>query len=89
MKINPFLLCDGYKVAHVKMYPEGTTLVYSNFTPRSGRHAHPGSKGVVSFGQQMVMQQIHEMFQFNFFNLNKGAVCGEIKSEYELYLWLK
>lgn len=26
---------DGYKLDHVNIYPENTTLVYSNFTPRS------------------------------------------------------
>jgi len=65
--INPFLCTDGYKVAHHKMYPEGTTLVYSNFTPRSNKYAPKGCDKVVSFGQQMVMRQIKEMFEKYFF----------------------
>lgn len=65
--INPFLATDGYKVGHHKMYPQGTTLVYSNFTPRSNRYAPKGCDKVVSFGQQMVMKQIHEMFANDFF----------------------
>lgn len=64
--MNPFLATDGYKTGHHLMYPEGTTLVYSNFTPRSNRHAN-GIENVVSFGQQMVMRQIHEMFDNHFF----------------------
>ena len=37
MKINPILAIDGYKVSHRVQYPQGTTKVYSNFTPRSDR----------------------------------------------------
>lgn len=33
--MNPFLATDGYKTGHHLMYPKGTELVYSNFTPRS------------------------------------------------------
>lgn len=29
---------DSYKLGHADQYPEGTTKVYSNFTPRSTRH---------------------------------------------------
>lgn len=69
INMNPFLETDGYKTGHHKMYPQGTTLVYSNFTPRSAKHAPKGvSKDyIISFGQQMVMKQIHEMFDKHFF----------------------
>jgi nicotinamide phosphoribosyltransferase len=65
--MNPFLATDGYKTAHHKMYPRGTSLVYSNFTPRNLKHAPTGVTQVVSFGQQMVMKQIKEMFDKDFF----------------------
>jgi len=68
------------------MYPEGTTLVYSNFTPRSNRYAPKGCDHVVSFGQQMVMQQIHEAFQKDFFSQPKEVVCGQMKDELSMYL---
>lgn len=84
--MNPFLATDGYKTGHHLMYPTGTTLVYSNFTPRSNKYAPKGCDRVVSFGQQMVMTQIWEMFQKNFFDMDKDVVCGEIKKEYSLYL---
>lgn len=99
--MNPFLATDGYKTGHHLMYPKGTTLVYSNFTPRSNKYAPKGCDRVVSFGQQMVMMQIHEMFDKHFFgeklwdktyqqyypNENfKKEVCQEIKEEYSLYL---
>lgn len=84
--MNPFLATDGYKVDHHRQYPEGTTLVYSNFTPRSNKYGPKGCNKVVSFGQQMVVKQIKEMFQKNFFSKNKEDVCREIQMEYSTYL---
>jgi len=86
ISINPFFLCDGYKVGHPPMYPEGTTLVYSNLTPRSNRYAPGGVDYVVSFYQQPAMQMIYETFQSNFFNKPKSVVCAEIRTEYSMYL---
>ncbi len=84
--MNPLLLTDGYKTGHHQQYPVGTTLVYSNFTPRSNKYAPKGCDQVVSFGQQMVMQQIHEAFQKEFFSQPKHEVCGEMKAELSMYL---
>lgn len=84
--MNPFLMTDGYKVSHHLMYPKGTNLVYSNFTPRSGKHATPNLGGVVCFGTTMTMQFIHEQFKNFFFNQPKTEVCGEIKKELSVYL---
>ncbi len=84
--MNPFLATDGYKTGHHLMYPKGTTLVYSNFTPRSNRHAPKGCDKVMSFGQQMVMRKIQEIFENDFFNKDKVEVCEEIKREYSMYL---
>jgi len=84
--MNPLLLTDGYKTGHHQQYPKGTTLVYSNFTPRSNKYAPKGCDKVVSFGQQMVMMKIHEMFNNDFFNQPKDLVCGEMKRELSLYL---
>jgi nicotinamide phosphoribosyltransferase len=84
--MNPLLLTDGYKTGHHQQYPEGTTLVYSNFTPRSNKYAPKGCDRVVSFGQQMMMKQIHEAFQQDFFSRPKEEVCGEIKRELSMYL---
>ena len=39
MNINPLLCIDFYKADHRRQYPEGTTMVYSNFTARSTRLA--------------------------------------------------
>jgi nicotinamide phosphoribosyltransferase len=84
--MNPLLGTDGYKTGHHQQYPQGTRLVYSNFTPRSSKYAPKGCDKVVSFGQQMVMMQIHESFQKEFFSKPKDEVCGEMKRELSMYL---
>lgn len=84
--MNALLATDGYKVGHHQQYPEGTTLVYSNFTPRSNKYAPKGCDKIVSFGQQMVIKEIHELFQNEFFSKPKDEVCGEMKRELSLYL---
>ena len=84
--MNPLLLTDGYKTSHNKQYPQGTTLVYSNFTPRSNKYAPKGCDEVVVFGTQMVMMQLHEAFEKEFFSRSKDEVCGEMKSELSAYL---
>lgn len=67
--MNSLLLTDGYKTNHEKMYPEGTTLVFSNFTPRGDKHAvkQLQEKGIVVFGVQLMLQKLHEHFAENFF----------------------
>lgn len=87
--MNPLLLTDGYKTSHNKQYPEGTTLVYSNFTPRSNKYAPKGCNELVVFGTQMVMMQLHEIFQKDFFDKPKDVVCGEMKKELSMYLGMR
>jgi nicotinamide phosphoribosyltransferase len=84
--MNPLFLTDGYKTSHNKQYPEGTTLVYSNFTPRSNKYAPKGCNEVVVFGTQMVMKQLHDAFDKEFFSKSKESVCGEMKFELSSYL---
>lgn len=84
--MNPLFLTDGYKTGHHQQYPKGTTLVYSNFTPRSNKYAPKGCDQLVSFGQQMVVKQIHEAFDKDFFSKPKDEVCGEMKRELSMYL---
>lgn len=43
VKINPLTAIDFYKADHRRQYPEGTTLVYSNLTPRSDHLANKSS----------------------------------------------
>jgi len=84
--MNPLMMTDGYKTGHHQQYPKGTTLVYSNFTPRSNKYGPKGVTEVVSFGQQMIMKQIHDAFDKEFFSRPKEEVCGEMKRELSLYL---
>lgn len=67
--MNSLLLTDGYKTSHNKQYPENTTLVFSNFTPRGDKHAAKQlqGKGIVVFGVQLMLQKLHEHFAENFF----------------------
>jgi len=60
---------DVYKTGHKPMLPTGSSLMSSNLTPRSGKHANfPNSTGVMSFGQQMTMRKMKEDWDKNFFN---------------------
>ena len=84
--MNPLFLTDGYKTGHHQQYPKGTTKVYSNFTPRSNKYAPTGCDKVVVFGPQMVMKQIHEAFEKEFFSRPKSEVINEIREELSMYL---
>jgi len=85
-KINPILLADGYKLNHRTMYPQGTTLVYSNYTCRSVKHMHESCKDIVVFGTQYVFKYIDDLFKENFFNKSKNEVCQEAKKYLSSYL---
>lgn len=84
--MNGLLLTDGYKTGHHQQYPKGTEYVYSNWTARSNKCAPKGCEQVVSFGQQFVIQWLHDYFQTHFFTQPKAEVCAEIKAELSMYL---
>lgn len=64
--MNPILLTDYYKTEHFKMYPERTTMIYSNFTPRKSRNS--AIKGVVVFGlQAFIKKYLIDKFNKEFF----------------------
>jgi len=84
--MNPLLMIDGYKSSHQNMYPKGTTLVYSNFTPRNVKYMHERAKDIVVFGLQYTMRYVHELYEENFFNVEKDVVIGEAKKYYSSYL---
>lgn len=67
MNINPLNRCDFYKTGHVLQYPEGTSLVYSNFTARKSRIK--GIEHVVFFGMQyVILQFLIKEWNEGFFN---------------------
>lgn len=83
--MNPLLYTDGYKLDHRRQYPTGTTLVYSNWTPRKSRI--PGIEEVVFFGlQYFIKKYIIEDFQKNFFDKSKEEVCSRYSRRVNNYL---
>lgn len=74
--MNPLLLTDFYKVHHHNMYPEGTSLIYSNFTPRKSRI--DGVDAVVLFGlQHFIKEYLIKAFNEEFFSKPWGNIAFE------------
>lgn len=72
------LLCDFYKLAHRRLYPKDTELIYSTFTPRDSRIS--GVTSVVSFGQQaFIKEYLINYFTENFFNVPKEKIVSDYK----------
>lgn len=81
MKINPLFLIDFYKADHRHQYPIGTTVVYSNFTPRSNKYASGNSNEVVVFGiQYLIKEYLITQWNEGFFNRDKTEVVSEYRS---------
>lgn len=81
MKQTALTSIDSYKLAHAEMYPEGTTKVYSNFTPRSMSHFNVPEKyknnTIVWFGLQGFLYELKEIWQETFFNRRVDEVLNE------------
>lgn len=76
--MNTLLLTDYYKTEHHKMYAPGTTLIYSNLTPRKSRLN--GINNVVVFGlQHFFKKYLVGKFQTEFFNKPISDVVEEYK----------
>jgi nicotinamide phosphoribosyltransferase len=83
--MNPLLLTDGYKVDHRRQYPTGTTLVYSNWTPRKSRLE--GMNEVVFFGlQYFIKKYILHDFNTRFFSQPKDEVVAKYARRINNYL---
>jgi len=83
--ISPILLKDGYKVGHKFQYPQGTTLVYSNLTPRKSRNAQLDE--VMFFGlQYFIKEYLIRQFEEGFFNLPKDQVLKAYARRMDNYL---
>lgn len=80
MKINPLNAIDFYKTDHRRQYPQGTTEVYANFTPRSGRLAKVLDSDdirVVFFGlQYFIKDYLIDCWNENFFQQDKKTVIS-------------
>ncbi len=78
MKINPLMLIDFYKADHRRQYPEGTEIVYSNFTPRKSRLAE--NDKLVFFGlQYFVKEYLVKQWNEGFFNVPKEKVMADYR----------
>lgn len=70
------LLCDFYKIAHRAMYPLGTEVVYSTWTPRASRMKDVNE--VVVLGQQaFIKDMLIDFFNANFFWQPKEKVVAD------------
>lgn len=74
---------DFYKADHRRQYPDGTSLVFSNFTPRSDKLAKKSSfydEKVVFFGLQYFIKSfLTENWNTEFFNKPKEDVVARYK----------
>lgn len=85
MKHDPMILCDFYKVGHPFQYPEGTTLVYSNLTPRNSRM--PGVDKMVWFGAQaFIKKYLIDYFNEYFFSRERHEVVDQYAKTIKLSL---
>lgn len=75
--MNALNAIDFYKADHRRQFPDGTTLVFDNFTPRSSRMKNVNS--IVWFGLQFYIDR-HLCDAFNkFFQSPKEEVVAEYK----------
>lgn len=80
MTIQTLNQTDFYKTSHYKMYPEDTSKIYSNLTPRKSRF--PEIKGIVVFGiQYFILEYLIKQWNQNFFY--KGLREGMNSNNYE------
>lgn len=73
---------DSYKLGHAAQYPEGTTKVYSNFTPRSNKYFNgkeQTANKIVWFGLQAFLQELNSVWETTFFSQPKEQVTKEFQ----------
>lgn len=84
-EINPLLAIDSYKLGHMTMYPEGTTKVYCNLTPRTSKRLTESMPNgfydgkIVVYGVSASIQEINNAFYKYFFLKPKHQVLEEFK----------
>ncbi len=78
MNLQPLHLIDFYKADHRRQYPEGTTLVYSNLTPRKSRISEVDE--VVFFGlQYFIKEYLIRQWDELFFQKPKAEVVARYR----------
>ena len=78
MNINPLHLIDWYKADHRRQYPDSTSFVFSNFTPRSTRMN--GVDKIAFFGlQYFIKEYLIKQWNEKFFSRPKEEVLRKYK----------
>lgn len=77
MQIHPIFLKDFYKVDHYRQYPAGTSLIFSNFTPRKSRM--DGINYSVFFGINYFIKYYLAYFSYN---LKLKSTAEKIQNKY-------
>lgn len=90
MKLFAPSVTDGYKLGHGGMYADGTTMVYSNLTPRTDkiyrRNATRFYDGfLVAVGMEAAIAELHEIWE-EFFNMEKPKAVARFKRRVDGYL---
>lgn len=76
--MDSLILADFYKMGHYNMYPEGTTRIYDNITPRKSRIK--GIDEIVVFGlQYFIKEYLQKQWDREFFDKPKGEVIHAYK----------
>lgn len=78
MTIQPTIQKDFYKAGHPNMFPENTTFMFNNFTPRSSR-IKDINKVVVFNVQYLIIEYFIKQWNENFFNKSKEEVISKYK----------
>lgn len=91
---NPLFAIDFYKVDHRRQYPEGTTQIYSNFTPRYVKNCHSllddFDNHVVMFGlQSFIKDYLMEQWHWLFFQRERDTVIDEYRDLIETALGIE
>jgi nicotinamide phosphoribosyltransferase len=78
-KVSAPFMIDFYKAGHHQQYPEGTEVIYSNFTPRSDRLSATKTGFVMHVGTRMAVRKIVDRFNETFFSRPVEEVVAEYK----------
>lgn len=82
----PESMTDGYKCDHKRQYPQFTSLVYSNLTPRTTRRNPAPDKFVFAGLQYFIKRYLIEGWQKDFFDLPKAQVVSRFTRLMRSYL---
>lgn len=80
---------DAYKLSHKKFEAEGTTMIYANFTARSGKHAKfqdPEKRVVIAGIQGTIKDVLINDWNENFFKKPLKQVIAQWKKRVDGYL---